>query len=247
MILQTTSKYFVATSQLLAPLLAIILSLTSLYILFFSSVFKITKVECYQDVMGTCQNEFVLAEASNAIGSNLFLSDTDTSIARIKSGDPTIRELEYQKVLPGTLILQIQSVYPTLALGTMAEESLLVLDSDWRIIKSTRDNPNVPIARYDKPLSLRVGEKISDESLRTQLSACSKIVNAIPGSNNCAISEDGLVVLLEDGKTNAIFTSSRSLDEQLSALHTVRTGVTISGSKVVIDVRYQQPIIKANN
>ena len=61
------------------------------------------------------------------------------------------------------------------------------------------------------------------------------------------VSDSGLTVLLEDGVTSAIFTSARDLDEQLSALHTTRSGATISGSNPVIDVRYQQPIIKGNN
>lgn len=247
MILQTASKYFVATSQVIPSIIAILLSLSTLYVLFFSPFFKIAQVECYQDVRDTCQNGFVLSAASESIGSNLFRFDTVASGDLIRKGDPTIRSLEYKKVLPGTLILQIQSVYPTLALGTEGSTSLLILDPDFRIIKSSQDNPNVPIVLYNKPLSFRVGERISDDDLRSQLAACLTIVNELPGTKNCVVDGDGLTVLLEDGKTSAIFTSARSLDAQLSALHTIRTGVTISGNRAVIDVRYLQPIIKGNN
>lgn len=247
MISTAPSKYFVATSQVLPQVFVILFSLSSLYTLFFSPLFKITKVECYQDVETSCQNNFVLSEVHDSIGQNLFRFDAQVAADRIRRGDPTIRSLEYKKVLPGTIILQIQSVYPTLALGTIGSESLLVLDTDFRIIKSSKGNPNVPIVLYNKPLSLRVGERISDDSLRTQLLACLKIVNNIPGSKNCMVSDNGLTVLLEDGVTSAIFTSARNLDEQLSALHTTRSGATISGSHPVIDVRYQQPIIKGNN
>lgn len=247
MILQTPSKYFVATSQVLPPILVILFSLTSLYALFFSPLFKVTKVECYQDLNESCQNGFVLAEVGESLSENLFLLDEHELGGRIMRGDPTIRALEYRKVLPGTLILQIQTVYPTLALGIEGSSSLLILDTDFRIIKSTDADPNVPIVRYNKSLSLRVGERIGDDALRSQLSACLKIVGNIPGSKNCMVEGGGLTVLLEDGKTNAIFTTARDLDEQLSALHTIRQGVTISGSNPVIDVRYQQPIIKGNN
>lgn len=241
------SKYFVATSQVLPQVLVILFSLSSLYALFFSPLFKITNVECYQDVETSCQNNFVLSEARDSMGQNLFRFDSQVAAEHIRRGDPTIRSLEYKKVLPGTIILEIQSVYPTLALGTVGSDSLLILDTDFRIIKSYKGNPNVPIVLYNKSLSLRVGERISDDALRAQLLACLKIVNNLPGSKNCIVSDSGLTVLLEDGVTNAIFTSARDLDEQLSALHTIRSGATISGSNPVIDVRYQQPIIKGNN
>lgn len=246
MILPTPSKYFVATSQLLPPILVILFSLTSLYALFFSPLFQVTKVECYQDLNESCQNSFVLAEANQSLSDNLFLLDEHTLGARIMRGDPTIRALEFKKILPGTLILQIQTVYPTLALGIEGSR-LLILDTDFRIIKSTDTDPNVPIVRYNQSLSLRVGERIADDTLRSQLAACLQIVDNIPGSKNCIVEGDRLTVLLEDEKTNAIFTTQRDLDEQLSALHTIRQGVTISGSKTMIDVRYQQPIIKGNN
>ncbi|GAB4027415.1 MAG: hypothetical protein Fur0011_5440 [Candidatus Microgenomates bacterium] len=247
MILQTPSKYFVATSQVLPPILVILFSLISLYALFFSSLFNITQVKCYQDFNESCQNSYVLAEANKSLSENLFLLDESELGGRIMRGDPTIRTIDYKKVLPGTLILQIQTVYPTLALGIEGNSSLLILDADFRIIKSTDADPNVPIVRYHKPLSLRIGERIGDDALRSQLSACLKIVGNIPGSKNCLVEDSALTVLLEDDKTNAIFTTQRNLDEQLSALHTIRSGVTISGSKPVIDVRYQQPIIKGNN
>ncbi len=247
MISNAPSKYFVATSQVLPQILVILFSLSSLYALFFSQLFKITKVECYQDVETSCQNNFVLSAANDSLGQNLFRFDTVAAADRIKRGDPTIRSLEYKKVLPGKIIIQIQSVYATLALGTEGSNSLLILDTDFRIIKSLEQDPNVPIVRSNKSLSLRVGERIEDNSLRTQLSACLKIVSNIPGSKICKVSDDGLWVTLEDGITLAIFTTARDLGEQLSALHTIRSGITISGSSPVIDVRYLQPIIKGNN
>lgn len=247
MILQAYSKYFVATSQVLPPIIVTLLSISALYVLFFSTLFNITKVECYQDVGEVCQNSFVIAEASSALGQNLFRFDDTAAGDIIRRGDPTIRSLEYQKILPGTLILQIQSVYPTLALGTEGSTNLLILDTDFRIIKSSDVNPNVPVVRYYNSLSLRVGERLADETLRKELSACLKIISSLPGSSNCNLTKDALKLTLDDSQTTAIFTSERDLDEQLSALHTIRTGVTISGSGVVIDVRYQQPIIKGNN
>lgn len=241
------SKYYVATSQVLTPLIVIFIALATLYALFFSPIYKINKVKCHQDMEESCQNDFVVSALSEAIGHNLFLFDATTLISLIQRGDPTIRSLEYKKILPGTLELQIQSVYPTLALGAEGSSSLLILDTDLRIIKTTSDNPNVPIARYHKPLSLRVGERIVDEQLRQLLQACLTIIANIPGSNNCVLSDNSIALLLEDEKTQAVLTTERDLDQQLSALHTIRQGVTISGSKAVIDVRYQQPIIKGNN
>ena len=247
MISQAYSKYFVATSQMLPHVFVILLSISSIYFLLFSAFFKITAIECYQDVDAPCQNSFIISQIDHAIGQNIFRFDAESTMDIIRRGDPTIRSLEYKKNLPGTLTLQIQTVFPTLALGTEGNSSLLILDADFRIIKSTNNNPNVPTVIYDQPLSFRVGERVADESFRQQLKACLKIAINISGTNNCKLSGDALTALLEDGKTSVVFTTKKNLDEQLSALHTILSGVTISGSDVVIDVRYQQPIIKGNN
>jgi len=100
MILSAPSKYFVATSQVLPQILVILFSLSSLYLLFFSPIFKITKVECYQDVETSCQNSFVIAAANDSLGNNLFRFDTQVALDRIRRGDPTIRSLEYKKFSP---------------------------------------------------------------------------------------------------------------------------------------------------
>ncbi len=244
MISNPASKYFVATSQFLLPTAAIALSIATIYLTFFSSYFKITDIECYQDVDEPCQNGFLLKDQDQFLGQNIFLLDTEAMAQRLKKGDPTIRSLEYIKTLPGKLTLQIQSVYPSLALGTQGSEDLLILDSDYRIIKSSKESSNVPVIRYDQELSIRVGERIEQEELRTILSACQKIAAQVPGTTSFTIKDGGIQVILPPGDTQAIFTTTRDLDAQLSALHTIREGVTISGSGTVIDVRYLQPIIK---
>ncbi len=244
MISNPASKYFVATSQYLLPTAVIALSIATLYLTFFSSFFKVTKIDCYQDVGEPCQNGFLLKDQDRFIGKNIFLLDTAQEVARLKKGDPTIRSIDYTKTLPGQLTLQIQSVYPTLALGTLGSDNLLILDSDYRLIKSSQVSFNVPVISYDKELTIRVGERIENEELRALLNACLKIATKVTGTTTFSLKDKSITADLPPGGTQALFTITRDLDEQLSALHTIREGVTISPSGTVIDVRYLQPIIK---
>lgn len=244
MISNPASKYFVATSQFLLPTTVIVLSIATIYFALFSSFFKVTKIDCYQDVSEPCQNGFLLKDQDRFIGKNIFLLDTAEEVARLKKGDPTIRSIDYTKTLPGQLTLQIQSVYPTLALGTLGSQNLLILDSDYRLIKTSAASSNVPVVTYDKELSLRVGQMLENEELRELLNACLKIASEIAGTTTFSLKDKSITADLPPGGTQAVFTITRDLDEQLSALRTIREGVTISPSGTVIDVRYLQPIIK---
>lgn len=242
-----SSKYFVATSEYLVPIITLVLALAAIYTLYFSPVFKVSQILCTQDVSESCQNTHLLAEHNHFLGHNLFLLNLNDVKTRALQADQTIREIKYQKTLPSTLVIDVQSVYPTLALGTVGVDRLFVLDDDYRVIKTSTEYPHVPVVLTANSLSHQVGERLGDDLLRLQLSTCLAIAKSIPGTTKFLLNERDITVELEGGALSALFTTERPLDTQLNALHAVRQGVTISNRGVVIDLRYQQPIIKNHN
>ncbi len=240
----TPSKYFVATSAYLLPLSVLVGSALLVYFLYFSSYFQIKKLTCMQDVNEPCQNAYLLAELDQFAGQNLFLANTEVAKQRLLQGDPTLRTLTYKKTLPHTLSLELQSVYPTLALAVTGLQAYLTLDSDLRLIKASPVLPNVPLVRANQPISLRLGERVEDERLRALLLACLELAHRLPGTTTFTLSAGDITALLDDGVTRALFTLERDLESQISALHATRAGVTISFSRPLIDLRFTQPIIK---
>lgn len=238
-----TSKYFVLTLSYLIPIGIIALCAGSIYIMLFSSYFQVRQIECQQDVAESCQNQFVTSELETLKGQNLFLLSDHELRTRLMQGDPTIREITLVKTIPNKVTLNVQSVYPVIALSTQDSSSHLILSDDYVVIRTSQSNPNIPIARYDQPLSLRVGQKIEDQDLRQILSACVELASAFPGTTEITITGRDLGIRLNRGQS-AVFTINRPVDEQIIALRTILLDATIREGATQFDVRYKQPIIR---
>lgn len=232
-----------ATLDLLKPIGIIAFSLSLLYCLYFSNVFKITTVHCVQDVGEECQNDFVKAELNTVLSQNIFLLDENLLSTQLYAGDPTIRLLTIQKSLPSTISVDVQSVIPTLALSTPGSDRILVLDSQYRIIKSAMNDPNVPLMLYDQDLALRLGQKIDDPHVSKLLSAVLTLTQAFPISRQVRVKGDTLSLNLENNRT-ALFTITSGLDAQIAALQSLRNNATIPEETAEIDLRYTQPVLR---
>lgn len=240
-----TSKYFVATLDLLVPVGIIIFSLSILYFLFFSPFFAVKNITCMQDVGQTCENEFLLAEVAGFKGKNLFLLSTGEITQHLLSGDKTIRSITIGKTLPGNLSLTVQSAHPRLALTTAAVDKIFLLDDSYRVIQTTPTDPHVPVVVFDQPLSLRVGQSIEDPSLTKLLNYSLEIAQKIPGTTKLIIQGHDLQIKLSSGIL-AIFTSDSDISPQISALQAVVGTSTITDGVTQIDVRYAQPVLRHN-
>lgn len=237
------SKYFVATLDFLKPIGVIILSLSLLYCLYFSNLFKVTVAHCVQDVGEDCQNDFVKAELNTVLGKNIFLLDENVLSTQLYAGDPTIRLITVKKSLPNTVSVDVQSVIPTLALSTPGSDRILVLDSQFRIIKAVMNDPNVPLMLYDQDLALRLGQKIEDPHVNKLLNAVLTLTQAFPMSRQVRVKGDTLSLNLENKRT-ALFTITTPLDPQITALQSLRNNATIPEETAEIDLRYTQPVLR---
>lgn len=240
------SKYFVATLETLKPLTTLALSLSLLYLLYFSPVFRVQRLQCVQDVGEPCQNEFVLAELNALANQNLFLVDSSQFQQRALAGDATISRLRLVKQLPETLTLVIESVSPVLALSPAGSDRLLLLDDQFRVIKAVTTDPNLPYAIYNAPLSLRQGQTITEPSLRTLLSSVLTLTHAFPPSRRVILRDNLLILTLPDSR-HALFTTTKSLDLQIAALRSLLQNATIPPATLEIDVRYSQPVLRSQS
>lgn len=237
------SKYFVATLDLLKPIGVTLASFGLIYLLFFSRFFQVTSVTCVQDVGEECQNDFVKAEINTLFSNNLFLLNEVAVIERLYSGDPTIRQVNISKSLPGSINVDIQSVIPTLALSTPQSDRILVLDSEFRIIKAVATDPNVPVLIYDQDLSLRLGQKIEDKLVIDLLNATLALTQAFPVSRQVRVQGKTLSLNLER-ELVALFTINTTLAPQIAALQSLRNNATIPEETAEIDLRYSQPVLR---
>ncbi|TXH03715.1 MAG: hypothetical protein E6R05_03005 [Candidatus Moraniibacteriota bacterium] len=238
-----TSKYFVATKELVPPLLTIIASISCIYLLFFSTYFQITDTRCRQDDEDTCQNNHISSQLNTLIGQNIFLVNTNSLENTILNADPTIRTLSFKRNLPGNLTLEMYTVYPLVALTLPQSETLFVLDSNFRVIKSTSKNPNIPVFVYDQNISLRQGQLIEDPLLTNYLKKTLELAEYIPGLSKVTLINYALKVELPN-RVIVLFTTEKPILEQYNALQVITQNATIPLQGTEIDLRYKQPIIR---
>lgn len=240
-----TSKYFVATLELIKPIAVILLCILAIYLTFISQIFAITKFECDLDQEGSCQNEFVKAEISESLGSNLFLLDEHKLKSRLQTGDPTIRKITVTKILPNTLKLELLSVYPTYAVRTKGSSWHMVLNDQHQIIKATEQDPHVPVIILDQSLTLRVGQKIEDQAYISSITNSLKILRSFPPSSAITLVGQSLYLDIEGDTTRtAIFTLAKPVEDQILALRSILQNATIPRVTHEIDVRFNQPILR---
>lgn len=238
------SKYFVAGLEYGLPVLVILLVSLLIWIIFFSSFFQLTKLECYQD-FEPCQNQNVLAEIDKLRGQNIFLFQPATVLRHLTSGDYLIRNGQLERILPGSLILHLQSVYPVLALRVLGNERFATLDSQLRVIRFTTSDPNVPIVQFDTPLTLTLSQPIADQNITQILQKSLIIAQAMPGIKIITVKGDDLTLTLTPAP-QAILTTHRDIDSQINALRSVLSDATITEGVAIIDVRFGQPILRNN-
>ena len=236
------SKYFVFTIEYLIPLCITVLVCLLLYLSFISSLFQIKSIECYLDLK-PCENPHLLADLAHLKGQNIFLVDPPALIKRLTRGDYQIRNGQVTKNLPGMLTLNLNSVYPILALQVGGDSDFATIDSQYRVIQFTSTFPNVPIISLSKPASLTVSQVITDEQLLSQLRLTYSLVQSVPGIKSISILDQNITIILNDGLL-ALFTSQRDLEDQISALQGLRQDGTIIQGVREIDLRFSQPILR---
>jgi len=237
------SKYLVFTTDYILPVLIIIGVLTLLAVALYSPIFKITQINCRLDYQ-ECSDPSVVAEFDKFKGKNIFTLRSDSVTSRLTSGDFTIREAHLKRELPGTLTLDLQSVYPSVALKVETDPTWVVLDSKLRVIGTRSTDPNVPTVVVPGPITLTVGKPLTDEVIINTLGLARRLADELFSVKTITlINEDTIELSLSGGKV-AIFTPKKDELIQLHTLQVVLSDDTIMGGVSTIDVRFAQPVLR---
>jgi cell division septal protein FtsQ len=237
------SKYLLITADYILPTLICLGVAFLAYFTLYSPFFAITTVTCQLDFQD-CDNGVLLIELDKLKGQNIFRLDTASITRRLTSGDFTIRQAVVGRTLPATLSVQLQSVYPVVALQIAGDPTWVIMDKQFRVIAARSEDPNVPTVIVPGPLTVVIGQSPKDPSIIASLKLALRLADELFTIKSLAlIDADTIELTLEDGK-KAIFTPKKDELEQLRLLQVILEGATISKDTRIIDVRFDRPVLR---
>jgi cell division septal protein FtsQ len=237
------SKYLVITADYVLPFFLSAVVIFLFYLAVFSPVFRVHQVTCQLDY-GECTDPSVIAELDKLKGQNIFRLQPNSIRAKLTSGDFTIRQVTMKKTLPDQIIIELQSVYPVVALKVAGDPNWVALDAQYRVIATRQTDPNVPTVIVPGPLILTVGKPVTDvvliQAIKLALHLSSEL---IAFKNITLIDENTVHIELERGIV-AIFTPKADEIRQIKSLQVVLSSSTITEGIRTIDVRFIQPVLR---
>jgi len=237
------SKYLVITLDYLLPLLVTLLVLFGTWLALFSPLFQVTNFECQQDFQ-PCDNPMILAELNKNLGENIFRFKSAFLIHKLTSGDYTIRTATVARILPNTLVVDLQSVYPTVALKLLSGgDEWLVLDTRFRVIGKRELDPNVPTVLVDTLPAFRAGQKLEDPNLLSACTLARTLSDQLPGVKTIELSGETIKLTLDSGKL-ALLTTTKDQLAQIHVLQAILSDSTITSGVGTIDARFAQPVLR---
>lgn len=237
------SKYLVITADYILPTLICVGVAVLAYFSLYSPIFAVTTITCDLDFQ-ECDNPAVLVELEKLKGQNIFTLDTAAVTRRLTSGDFTIRQAEVARSLPGTVSVQLQSIYPVVALQIAGDPTWVVMDSQFRVIATRSKDPNVPTVIVPGPLTVVIGQSPQDPLIMATLKLAIRLADELFTIKSLTlIDADTIELTLEDGK-KAIFTPKKDELEQLRLLQLILGGDTINKETRIIDVRFSRPVLR---
>lgn len=239
----TRSKYLVFTTDFLLPIFISLGIIATIYFMLFSAFFQVTTIDCTLD-FAECQDQNIIAELAKLQNKNIFTLKTDSIVSRLTSGDFTIRAAVIKKELPGLLKVELQSVYPVVALSLTGDSNWVVLDARFRVISTTKIDPNVPTVIVSGPLTLTIGQPISDELIIQTLKLAQKLSDQLFSVKTVSLVDGDTIELVLTSGIKAIFTPKKDEMAQLRSLQTVLSDATITAGVKTIDVRFAQPVLR---
>ncbi|MFH2019214.1 MAG: hypothetical protein ABII80_01165 [bacterium] len=237
------SKYFVITMDYLMPLLISLFVLFGAWLALFSPVFQVKTIECQQDFQ-PCENESLTVELNKTLGENIFRLNTISMVAKLTSGDYMIRAANIVRTLPSSILVDLQSVYPTVAIKLVSgENEWVILDNQSRVIGKRELDPNVPTVLVEALPALRPGQVISDNTLLSTLALARNLSSELPSVKTIELSGETIKLTLADGKL-ALLTTTKDQTAQIRTLQAILTDSTITSGVGTIDVRFSQPVLR---
>lgn len=242
--MQARSKYFVLTTELLLPLGIILFFILAIYLSLFSPLFSVTEIECELDYQ-PCTNEILTAELATYQGENLLRFPAAKLQNRLLSGDFTLREVELTRRFPHTLVLNLLSSYPVVALRLQDETSKwLTFDQAYRVIAVRDSDPNVATLTVEQAPAFQLGQPLADQDLVSSLQLTSQLAKELTSLDTLSLTGDSTLILDFAGGLRALLTTDKPLAPQLTKLQSLLADQEVKREYRLIDVRFDQPVLK---
>lgn len=239
--MQLKSKYLVITSDYLVPLGITLGVILLVWLTFFSPSFAIKTVICEAD-HEPCASSALEKEIEKIIGQNTLRFKENELIAKLLSGEFTVREVEITRTLPGTVKVSVYSVLPVIALLQVGDPRYVTLDQDYRVIKLTSSHPNVPVVTVSLLPPLQLGKKIEGEYLPL-LTLALELARSFPEHKSIEYAPPSIIKLTLPEIT-AVFSTEKEPGQQIRLLQAILLDTTILSGKQEVDVRFTQPVLK---
>jgi cell division septal protein FtsQ len=237
------SKYLVLTADYFLPFLICLSVVLAGFLVRYSPIFMVKEVNCLLDYE-PCKDRSLIAELDKLKDQNIFIVSEDRLSTRLTSGDFTIREVKLRKMLPDTLTVELQSVYPVVALQVATHPSWAVMDSEYKLIGTRTTDPNVPTVVVPGPLTLVMGKRPDDQMIIKGLDLALTLSEQHFTFKSLTLVDDDTVHIKIDDKLTAVFTPKKDELEQLRALQAILLDDTITKEVKTIDVRFSQPVLR---
>lgn len=239
----TRSKYLVFTSEFFIPVVVSLVVIATGVFALKSPYFQVSTVACVLDYQ-ECQDESLLSELGKLKGQNIFTLSAKQVTDRLTSGDFTIREAKLTRTLPSSVKLELQSVYPVVALRVKGDPTWIVLDEKLRVIATRTNDPNVPTVIVPGPLTLKIGKPLEDQTLSSSLKLALRLSDELFSVKTMTLVDANTLELGLEGNIVAIFSPKKDELTQLRTLQAVLADATIIEGMHIIDLRFAQPVLR---
>ena len=237
------SKYLVITADYLIPVFICLSVALGAWLILYTPYFHITTISCTLD-FAPCADPVLLAELNKAKGQNIFRLNPNTLRLRLLSGDYMIRQADVTRQLPRTLEINLQSVYPVVALKLDGVDTWITFDSTLRVIGERSADPNVPTVLVQGPLTVTVGKPLTDDATIKALNLARSLADQLFTVKTLTLVDADTIDLTLTSGIHAIFTPKKDVTSQLRALQAVLADATILKGAHTIDVRFAQPVLR---
>jgi hypothetical protein len=241
------SKYLLITSDIIIPIISLLIFGFLVWIVFFSSIFQVNQVICLYDYK-PCENENLLVEADRLKGTNIFWFQPEEFEQLVLQGDYLVREVNVTKELPQTLTISLFSVYPTVALQLdRVEDKWVVFDHTLRVIKIVEQEPNVPLVIVKSLDPVHLGQKLTITSYNLALAFVQELSRSSLGLTTLYLVDENTFAVYLEGGAQALLTPERESSTQIYTLQAILQDDTIKkDSRTILDLRFSKPIIRQN-
>lgn len=222
-------------------LLTIIISLT--YILF-SPWLRVQYINCHYFNHQPCPSEIQAELQKHQHQPILFLSINDL-VSRLSTGLPQVSQVNIDIHLPQTLSASFETQPLYANIQTSSSSASLIVSRQYQVIHilETPDS-TLPSITYDKATDITISDQITDPALLFALDLIDQLnQHYLPVKPIFIYSPQEIALDLPHNQL-ALFDSQQDITRQVTSLQSILSKATIDSSLPVIDLRYNQPVLK---